>query len=232
MTSSARPQLLALAVWLALGATPAMAQAPVAGAVPAGLTGRVTSAIAALWAVSDTTVRVEWGSLPAGVTLVDSTAFRLVGNGERGWFAVVLSPATHAPVASRLHAGVAATVQVAARPLAAGATLAAADITTAVQVVWAVPTSSAARAVTAGWITRRSLALGDRLDPLAAAPPPVVLANAPVRVEWVRNGIEIELDGTAMNAAAVGQTVSVRFADRTQTATGVATGSGRVRIGT
>lgn len=218
---------------LLLAAAQAAAQqaAPAPAPVPAGLAARIAADIGARWAVPASAVRLDWGRFVPRLPLKDATAFRLVGNGDHGWFAVVFEPAEGGQLAARLRAGVDDTVAVATRPLGAGSAIAAGDVALQVRVRWSGRAVPRVRAQP-GWRTRRPVAVGDALEGLAVQAPPAVTAGSPVRIEWRRGDVNIELGGIALNAAAVGEPVSVRFDDRSRTMSGIAAGTGRVRIGT
>lgn len=117
-------------------------------------------------------------------------------------------------------------VAVAARALVRGTVLAATDI------AWRDTTADAAArgaGVAEGWITRRVVAAGEPLRAPAVAPPPVVRANAPVRLVLRRDGVTLTLEGRAARDASLGERVEVRVDARRRFA-GVVEGPGLVRM--
>jgi flagellar basal body P-ring formation protein FlgA len=104
---------------------------------------------------------------------------------------------------------------VAARDLARGVTLEAADVLGDGEIV--------------GWVTRRVVREGEALRPPAIAPPEMVRSGDTVQGVWRQGGMEIRVQGRAMNSAAEGERVSVRV-DARRRFEGVAVGSGVVRL--
>ena len=108
----------------------------------------------------------------------------------------------------------------AARPLARGESLAAADIVAA-------PGDTLASHLV-GWTTRRVIAAGEVLRAPAVTPPAAVRAGDHVAVVWQQAGVALRLAGTAAADAALGSHVAVRVDTRrrfegTVTAPGVVT---------
>ena len=173
-------------------------------------------------------IQLEWGSIPSALSLSDSTRFRLTGKGADGWLVALFQPADKSPVAVRVHAGMLDSVMLAARPLPAGAVLAARDLRPATAVRWGIPTATMLPAE--GWVTRRALAAGDELRPGSVEAPQVVRSGDQVRIEWQRGAVTVGLDGIALASAALGETVSVRLAQRGGQRRGKVTGPGSVRL--
>lgn len=229
MTSSAR-----LAGLFLLGAAQAAAQQAgpaVPEALPPLLQQRVAGAVAERWSVAPEQVRLEWGLMTSRATLSANTAFRLLGRGEDGWFAVVFEPIAGRPLTVRLHAGLADTVSVATRAVPANVVLAEADLRHEIRVRWRSPQTDSGVRARAGDLTRRAVQAGDVLAPPVVAPAPLVSAGAPVRIEWRRGDVMIELQGTAVNAAALGEAVQVRVEGRTGQLRGAAIALNTVRVG-
>lgn len=214
-----------VALSLALGLALAAVTAACAQAAPAD--AAVAAAVAERWGADPARVRLAWG---AGRGPEAGTPFRLTGDGRDGWFGVIVEPAGAPPRALRLRAGLADTIPVAARALARGETLDDGAIRGEAAVRWGPPAPGVWPA--AGWEVKRALLPGDRLAPPAVMPPPVVRAGDDVRVTWRRGGVRIELAGTALNAAALGEPVTVRLAGQTGQRGGIAAGPGEVRLGT
>lgn len=211
-------------------ATPCAAQTarPAATTVPPRLAAAVAGAIAELWAADSATIRLEWGSIPAAAVLSDSTPFRLSGKGGDGWLVALFQPVNKSATAVRVRAGVVDTIMLAARPLSAGSTLATHDLRPSSGVRWGIPTQVIRPAE--GWVTRRALAAGDELVPGSVEAPQVVHAGDQVRIEWHRGIVTVGLDGVALASAALGETVSVRIAQRGGQRRGKVTGPGSVRL--
>jgi flagella basal body P-ring formation protein FlgA len=107
----------------------------------------------------------------------------------------------------------------AARALARGETLAAADIDAA--------GADGVRLV--GWTTRRVIAAGEPLRAPAVAPPAAVRAGEPVALLYQADGVTLRLAGTAATDAPVGGRVAVRV-DTRRRFEGVVAGPGLVRL--
>jgi flagella basal body P-ring formation protein FlgA len=196
--------------------------------VPPRLAASVASAIAAQWAADTSAIRLEWGVIPSAAELSDSTPFRLTGKGGDGWFVALFQPRNKSAVAVRVRAGVSDTIALAARPLPAGSALAAGDVRFATGVRWGTPIADFLPAD--GWVTRRALAAGDELTPATVMAPQLVKSGDAVRVEWQRGAVTVALDGIALASGALGETVSVRLAQRGGQRRGKVTASGSVRL--
>lgn len=104
----------------------------------------------------------------------------------------------------------AALVRVAARQLPRGTVLTDRDMVVA-------PDSPSATValdgtpVSAGWVTRRMVRAGEALRAPAVAPAPLFSANRPVRFVVKRDGIQMSIDGVALIAASLGDTIPVRL---------------------
>lgn len=185
--------------------------------VPRPLARRVAERFASDWGRPSSTIRLAWGRATARETLAAGVEFRVLGRGTGGWFAVVFEPDGARARAMQVRAGVVETTTVAARSLPAGATLASGDIREERTVRWGAPTETRARFVEAarpGWHTRRPVAVGDVLAWPAVTPPPMVVAGQPLKLEWVRDGVRVELTGVALNDARQGETVRARVPER------------------
>jgi flagella basal body P-ring formation protein FlgA len=200
-----------------------------AGDVPAGFAARVAVEIGRTWDVSAEELVLSFGTGSlAGVP--DSSPFRLLGAGENGWFALVAEPAGGRPIAVRLRAGRSITRQVATRALRTGVRLAAGDIREESFLMWGPPPANHMALAGEGWVVRRALGSGTPLDPAHVAPPPLVEAGQPVRIIWYEGAVSIALQGTAMNDAAMGESVRVRTGGRTGVIRGLVTASGEARM--
>lgn len=220
---------------LAIVAGPVYAQAPrlrarAAGpAVPANLSARVAGQVARLWGVDSAAVRLEWGVVPVAATFADSVRFRLLGRGDGGWFGVVFESPAGASFAVRVRAGAQDSVAVATRPVRSGETLGPNDVRLELQPRWGPPMRG--RPLPApGWIARRALASGEVITASAAAPPVLVRAGQVVQLEWRRGSVTVGLEGTALNSAALGESVRVRPANGGGARTAVVAGPGRARL--
>ena len=123
------------------------------------------------------------------------------------------------------------TVSVAARALARGDTLQAADIATKdTTIVWRwnsiAPDTTR---VLPGWVTRRNIAPGEVLRAPAVMPPPVITSGARVTAIWQDGSLRVVVTGTATNTAAIGAPVGVRI-DPTRRLDGIAAGPNTVRL--
>lgn len=210
-----------------LASSPVAAREP-AAPVPSGLAASVSAAVAALWATDAPAIRLEWGAIPSAVALSDTTPFRLTGKGAGGWLVALFRPAGRSAVAVRVRAGVVDSVMLAARPLAAGVTLEEADLRPATAVRWGPPRGETRPG--AGWITRRAVFTGDELGPSTVMAPQLVHAGDQVRVVWRQGPVTVALDGVALSSAALGETVSVRLAQRGGQRRGTVSGPGSVRL--
>ncbi len=180
-----------------------------APAVPAALATRVQAAVAEQWQLAPSAVQLAWGALPAWRARDLEAPMRLGPVGRDGWLVVTLEPTGVAPRAVRVRVGAAAPAPVAARALAIGTTLTAADIRWETPVRWGPPEATMSR-VDVGWEVRRALRAGEPLRGVAIAAPAGVSSGAPLRIVWARNGVEIEMDAVALTAARVGESVQAR----------------------
>jgi flagella basal body P-ring formation protein FlgA len=228
MTSSGSLAVLFSLQTLLASAADSLAPAP----LPRPLERRVAERFAEAWNVPPAAVRLAWGRSTAASRLDPTAPFRVLGRGAGGWYAVVFHPAERQALAVQVRAGLVETTCVAARPLARGARLAAADLREEPHVRWGPPGARSTALGTErpgeGWEVRRPIATGDRLAWPAVAPPPMVVAGQPVRLEWEREGVRVAFVGVALNDARCGETVLARVPERparllaTVTAPGVA----------
>jgi flagella basal body P-ring formation protein FlgA len=196
-------------------------------AMPAGLAARVSADVAAVWSVPASAVRLEWGrGVPA--TVLEATPYRLAGRGTDGWFVVVFEPAGGA-AAVRLHAGTMDTVQVATRALPVGSRLASTDLEASARLRWGPPVTRS-ETPGPGWQVRRPIAVGEALSRPAVAPPLLVAAGSAVRLLWERGGVQIALDGIALNDARQGETVRARVEGRGRYAAGTVIAPGTAAL--
>ena len=195
------------------------------GTVSPALNRRVAEAVANQWNVRPDDVELEWGRIRHGESIADDTAFRLLGRGADGWFAVHFEPSARPALAVRLRAAFVDTVPVASRSLAAGVALAAGDIALAELARWGPPTE-AGIVPAVGWRVRRAVAAGEPLGRPNIAPPLLVQAGEAVRLVWISRSIHIVIEGVAANDAVLGGEVRVRLSDRRGKARGVVTGRG------
>ena len=130
-----------------------------------------------------------------------------------------------APVAALGAQQSASYIAVAARALPRGTVLTAGDIASApAPSLGAVPAESP---VAAGWVTRRMVRAGEALRAPAVAPAPLFAANHPVRFVVKRAGFQMSIDGVALVAASLGDTVPVRLGAKRRM-TGVVSGPDEV----
>ena len=193
------------------------------------LAARVAEAVAHEWSVPPGSVHVAWGRMAAPLPSDPGTPFRLTGRGADGWYVAVFE-STRERAAVRVRAGVMDTVAVAARPLSAGARVQASDLRYEPRLSWGPPATRRGGLAAPGFEIRRAIASGEVVAWPAVAPPTVVLAGAPVRLEWSRAGVRVSLEGVALNSARAGEIVRARVADRTGHVTGVATAPGVVAL--
>ena len=119
-------------------------------------------------------------------------------------------------------------VPVAARDLARGVVLTAADVELKPG-NGAVSARSAGEQAGAGWVTRRVVRAGEPLREPAVTKPAVIESGQTVDAIWDEAGIVLRVRGTAVGAAAIGERVIVKV-DARRRLEGVASGPGLVRI--
>ena len=189
-----------------------------AGASRALTTGevqeRVTQRIARAWDVEPAALRIEWSRVSEDPSS-DAELLNVLGNGHDGWFAVLLRDRDEGTRACRIRAGVADTVQVAARPLAAGTRIASGDLRTEVRLRWGPRPARPARRPRIGWEVLRPLVDGEPATPPAVVPPVLVRAGNEVELRWQRHRVCVTTRGVALNSAREGENVRVRIAGRT-----------------
>ncbi len=202
---------------------------PASGGLAPRLAQRVTAAVAASWGVDTASLVLSWGS-GALSGLPDSSAFRLLGGGEGGWFAVNFEPPGRPPLAVRLRAGITRSRLVAARALRPGMRLSEPDLRPESHIAWGPPALAEEPVPTVGWVVRRPTTPGMPLDRSRVGPPPAIAAGQPVRVQWAVGSVSVTLEGTALNDAVVGETVRVRTGGRTGVLRGTVTAPGEARM--
>src|SRR5581483_6305083 len=117
-------------------------------------------------------------------------------------------------------------VPVAARALARGEVLGAADIVYR-DTTLREPLDTSV--VAPGWVTRRTIAAGEVLRVPAAMPPILVVANDMVQAEWNDGGVHLTVQGTVNRSASLGERVMVRT-DTGRRIEAIVVAAGRVRI--
>lgn len=226
MTSSGRALVfLSLHTLLALPPDTTGLVAP----VPRALARRVAERFAEAWDLPTSSVRLTWGRGTAARPLSDDAAFRVLGRGTGGWYAVVFDPTERSALALQVRVGVVESTCVAARALSRGDTLGERDLRVERRVRWGAPESralAAAERPSAGWEVRRAVAEGEVLEWPSVAPPPMVVAGQTVRLEWVREGVRVALTGIALNDARRGETVRARVPERPARLTATVTAPG------
>jgi flagella basal body P-ring formation protein FlgA len=210
------------------GSVPAPATVP-AAAVPDSVAARVSTWLAREWSVPERAVRLEWGRLSLALP-GRPLPFRVTGRGVAGWYVVVFDPSSPGAVAVRLRAGVEDSVLVAARPLATGALLSAADLKSEPRVCWGPPAPPSESRPGPGWEVRRALATGEVLARPAVTPPMLVVAGEPVRLVWTEGAVQVSVVGIALNRARQGELVRARVEGRSDRLVGTATATGTVVI--
>ncbi|HEY4132560.1 MAG TPA: flagellar basal body P-ring formation chaperone FlgA [Gemmatimonadaceae bacterium] len=83
--------------------------------------------------------------------------------------------------------------------------------------------------ITAGWVTRRTIAAGEILHAPAVEPPTIVNANSPVQVEFVDGNVRLTVRGVAARNGSLGERVPVRT-ELGKRVEGTVVAPGRVRI--
>jgi flagella basal body P-ring formation protein FlgA len=184
----------------------------------------VARAIAARWGVQATNVQLE---VVSGEWPADANAFRLLGDGVAGNWAVALE-ATGDRIIVR--AGVLMRVVKAARDLERGTVLVDADMNADVDVIWG-PPSRQEPLIEAGWLTKRRVRMGETLRPPVVEAPRAVRPGDVVTLVVERGSVTITLTGRAAGSAAIGERVAVR-AGTGRRMEGVVVEAGVVRIGT
>ena len=112
--------------------------------------------------------------------------------------------------------GAQAPVPAAARDIARGVELSAADIAG----------DTLARI---GWVTRRVIHEGEKLTEPGVVPPKFMRAGAAVTVQFESGGVVVTRAGTALSDSAPGKSVRVRI-DAQHVVTGIVTGSATVKV--
>ncbi len=198
------------------------------GDISPRLAARVAAQVARTWGVDATGLVMSWGTGSlAGVP--DTAEFHLLGRGDGGWFAVTFETENRQQVAVRLRAGIAGRRLVAARALRVGMRLVEGDIREEPYLQWGPPIQESF-APAPGWVVRRILTPGDPLDGSRVAPPPLVEAGQPVRLLWNEGNVSIALEGVALHAAAMGETVRIRTSGRNGVVLATVTALGEARM--
>lgn len=203
----------AAAVWaaLALASAPSGAQAPARARAfandPSGIAART---VAARWKVAPESVRFEWLDPRDSAAPAPAIAARPAGDPAAGpeWLITLADGAR----ARRVRAGVLIAEPHAARDIARGSTLGAADIAADSVVRWGAPPPSASREIAAaGWVAHSTILAGALLRAPAVTPPPAVHAGDTVRVIWRGASVVASARGRAAATVAPGEAVAVRL---------------------
>jgi flagella basal body P-ring formation protein FlgA len=198
------------------------------GDIDPRLATRVAAQVARTWGIDTAGLVMSWGTGSLG-GVPDTAEFHLLGRGEGGWFAVTFETPGRQQVAVRLRAGVAGQRMVAARALRVGVRLVEGDMRQEPFLQWGPPMQKAATPAP-GWVVRRILTPGDPLDPSRVSPPPLVEAGQQVRLMWYEGNVSVALDGVALHAAAMGETVRIRTSGRNGVVLGTVTALGEARM--
>ena len=226
--------MLTASSFLAFFGVAAQGQSPVrlaaqAGDVPPRLAARIAEAVARAWGIDTTGLVLSWGA-GSLTECPDTSAFRLRGTGEDGWFAVTVEAAGRSVRAVRLRAGIAGWRSVAARAPRPGMRLTGEGLRGEPHVRWGPPPVADQPEPGPGWVVRRIIAPGDPLDRSRVAPPPAVESGRPVRILWQQGNVSVALDGTALNDAVIGGTIRVRLPERKSVVVGTVTAPGQARM--
>jgi flagella basal body P-ring formation protein FlgA len=200
--------------------------------VARGLAARVAQRFAENWNVPVEQVRLSWGHASGEARPALDAPFRLLGQGEQGWYVAVFDPADTNAVAVRVRAGIERPVMVAARPLTAGAKLMPEDLREEVRVHWGTPAHDNALTAAVGWEVRRPLRAGEPLVAPALVAPPLVVAGQPVKFTWESGGVHVSVMGIALNSAREGELVRARLEERPARVTGTVMAPGLASLAT
>lgn len=193
---------------------------------PAALMDALVDSVARRLGVDPAAVALEPLRLPAGRDLDPAVAPTLKGSGTGGLWLVELSDTQGGRFAVQMRAGVRETVAVAARALARGQVLAAADIEWSENVRFGGRPTEPPQV---GWEVARAVDAGERLRAPVVRPAPVVRSGEPVTVVWSSERVRLSLDGVALATAGVGDAVTVRLSTGRRVR-GVAAPGGLVRL--
>lgn len=198
-------------------------------AVPAAVEVRVAETIARAWQVPSATIQLEWGHVPSAYPIDAAATFRLLGQGADGNFVIAFElPGGHQS-AVKVRAGVLDSVLIATRPLPTGTRLGLRDVTLSTRLHWG-PPQVADEQPGPGWIVKHSLAMGALIAAPAVAPPPMIAAGEPVKLQWESGPVTVAVTGVAVNEAGMGQLVQVRTTGRAGLVRGIVTGPGTARM--
>ncbi len=244
MTSSANSFRAAAAALTALavlawgttaGAAPSVRGALAAPSRETGpgerITVRARGAIAERWGVDPNAIVIEWGTTP-GVLAPElaEAPLRLAGRGADGRFALVLVPEARRVVALLLRAGLGDSVPVAARALEQGRRLEQEDLRLEGRVHWGPPLATAPERAGLGWELRRPVAAGEPLVIPVVQSPQLVEAGDCIRLVWERGTVSVAMEGTALQSARRGETISARVPGRTDRVRGVVVARGTAEL--
>lgn len=185
----------------------------------------VARAIAAEWRVEPERVRLSWIDGGDSLELGNPLSVR-PADGARGERWLVTFRASGK--ARLVRAGVSIIETRAARDIARGTTLRAADIVVDTLVRWGAPAAPAEPGVE-GWVARGAIVAGALLRAPAVAPPVAVRAGDTVQVVWRGAGVVASARGRAGATVSEGEAVPVRL-DNGRRIEGRAVGGGRVLI--
>ncbi len=185
--------------------------------------------MAKTWGVDTTGMVRPWG-VGSLSDVPDTSNFRLLGNGEGGWFAVMVEPPGQPVAAIRLRAPGWCASAWWRRALRSGLRPVAGDIRREQHLRWGPPEMPDEGDVQEGWVVRRPLSAGEELLRPRVEPPPVVLAGQPVRLLWQEGNVAVAIEGTALNDAALGAAVRIRTTRRQGIVQATATAPGEARM--
>jgi flagella basal body P-ring formation protein FlgA len=196
------------------------------GDVP-DLDQRVRSELAERWDMTPERISITWGD---AVTprRTEPIPFRLTGQGNDGWMALVLEPETARAAAVSIRAGFSDSVMVATRSLPAGTSLAADDMKLQLRLHWGTPQHAPLAAP--GMMLRHAVHENEALTGTVLSAPAVITAGQPVTVQWQRGGVTISMGGTALRAGALGTAIPVRVPGRMGRVMGTAQQGGIVTL--
>ena len=186
-----------------------------------------------------------WGSAPRGgwcsewtVVRGDSTSLNantaeISGSDRFGMYTITMRHERFAaPVlVGRLRVGYERDEPVAARPIARGTLINDTDVLLQRTLIWGEPASESVATLDGilGSQARRVLSHGEVIRATDVVSAPVVFAGDSVTAEIIRDGVRLELVGTALHNASLGARVAIRL-DRGRRFAGIATGRNTVRL--
>lgn len=188
--------------------------------------GKVVEQIAARWDARPERVRVVWLPDSHPEEIRADAPFRIVGTGTDGWLTLRVEGDGPSGKAHRIRAGAIDTLFAAARPVAAGTILRRSDLRAEERFCWGPPANPERPRPGPGWEARANLAEGETIAWPSAVAPSLVEAGAPIRLEWEQGAVRVSLEGTALNAARLGDIVRVRIPGRPERLLGTVAAAG------